>query len=141
MCFALFPRIAGLLAACTFVLSCNRDAGDTVITSQEDLCAGAAPEYAAGYVVAEECPFVQQLTNISNYGAALPSGSTLSDGHGVVTANVTHSCDAWVLGTDADGLDVIIHRDQGKIFAHGNLHPGQPLSKVHSPLALPVSLK
>jgi hypothetical protein len=97
--------------------------------------------YAAGYAVAEECPFVQQMTNISTYGDALPSGSVLADGHGVASANVSHTCDAWMLGTDADGVDVIIHRDQGKIFAHGNIHPGQVLSKVHSPLALPVSVK
>jgi hypothetical protein len=139
--FGRVHQIAGLGAAFALSVSCNGDPGDTIVTSHEDLCAGSAPEYAAGYVVAEECPFVQQLTNISNYGAALPSGSVLSDGHGVVTATVSHSCDAWMLGTDADGVDVIIHRDQGKIFAHGNLHPGQPLSKVHSPLALPLTVK
>jgi hypothetical protein len=139
--FEPFWRIAGLAAASFLAASCGQDPGDTVITSQADLCAGAAPEYAAGYAVSEECPFVQQVTNISTYGSALPSGSRVADGHGTVSANVSHSCDAWMLGTDAEGITVIIHRDEGKIFAHGNVHPGQALSKVHSPLALPVSVE
>jgi hypothetical protein len=122
-------------------LSCGQDPGDTVITSHDDLCAGAAPEYAAGYAVAEECPFVQQVTNISTFGSSVPQGSVIADGHGTVTGSVTHSCDAWMLGTDPDGVTIIVQRDLGKVIAHGNVHPGQALSKVHSPMALPVAVK
>jgi hypothetical protein len=59
----------------------------------------------------------------------------------VVIANVTHSCDAWTLGTDAQGVTVVIHRDAGKVIAHGTVHPGEVLTNVHSPLRLPVQVR
>jgi hypothetical protein len=134
---------AYVLAVAVLLASCGQpDPDTTVITSHEDLCAGVAPEYASGVAVATGagCPFVQQVSNISTYGDTLPAGSVLSDGHGGTIANVTHACDVWTLGTDAQGVAIIVHRDKGSVIAHGNLHPGQELTKVHSPVVLPVTV-
>jgi hypothetical protein len=135
--------VAYVILASVSLLSCSHaESDDTIITSHEALCAGAAPEYAGGYAVATGagCPFVQQVSNISTYGDALAAGAVLSDGQGGTVADATHTCDAWTLGTDPDGVAIIVHRDKGTVIAHGNLHPGQELTKVHSPLSLPVSV-
>jgi len=54
---------------------------------------------------------------------------------------VTHTCDAWALGTDPQGITVIVDRSSGLVVSHGNVHPGQPTSKLVSPLAQPVKLE
>jgi hypothetical protein len=81
---------------------------------------------------------VQQVENVSTYGEKLAAKSVVLDATGALVANVTHSCDAWMLGTDPQGVVVVIQRDQGKVIAHGNMHKGEALSGVTSPVPLPV---
>jgi hypothetical protein len=52
---------------------------------------------------------------------------------------MTRTCDVWALGTDADGVTVVVQQTTGKVFSHGTQHPGQVLSRVASPLALPLA--
>jgi hypothetical protein len=86
------------------------------------------------------CPFIQHTENIRQYGEPLPEGAVLYDGQGAVIASVTHSCDVWTLGTDSQGIAVVIHRDKGEVISHGSLHAGQVVSTVASPLQLPVRI-
>jgi hypothetical protein len=44
------------------------------------------------------------------------------------------------LGTDAQGVTIVVHRDKGDVISHGSLHPGQAISTVASPLQLPVQV-
>jgi hypothetical protein len=111
------------------------------VTSHQDLCAGVAPEYAGGYATSAACPFVQHADNVAQFGEKLPNATPLLDGSGAVVATVTHTCDVWTLGTDAQGVTVIVDRSSGRVVSHGNLHPGQPTSRLASPLAQPVKLQ
>jgi hypothetical protein len=135
----------GLAAATLLVipLACGGgdDSGPQIVTSQQDLCAGAAPVYAGGYATSAACPFVQHADNVAQFGDKLPNATSLHDGSGAVVATVTHTCDAWALGTDAQGITVIVDRSSGRVVSHGNLHPGQPTSQLVSPLAQPVTLR
>jgi hypothetical protein len=126
-------------------LSCS-SSGDTepkLATSHQDLCAGAPPEYedhGERIATAIACPFVQHTENIATYGERLPDGSAIYDHDGALVANVTHACDGWTLGTDAQGITVVIDRVRGAVLSHGTLHAGQELTSVHSPMSLPAQV-
>ena len=115
--------------------------GPQLLTSHQDLCAGAAPETVDHLVTAESCPFIQHADNISKYGEALNENQQLLDATGKVLATVTNTCDTWTLGTDANGVVVLIDRSNGMIVSHGLLHAGQPISTLVSPAAMPLTLK
>jgi hypothetical protein len=133
---------AAAVAILTLVASCGGgDPDPTVINSHEELCAGAPPETAGGYVTVSGCAFLQHSDNIARYGQRLPENAALYDGTGTLVARVTHGCDAWLLGTDEQGVTVIVRRDQGTVTAHGSIHPGQALSQVASPVRLPVEMR
>jgi hypothetical protein len=119
----------------------SQSSGPAILTSHQDLCAGAAPEYAGGYVTMIACPFEQHVDNFVKFGENLPSTAALYDGTGAHVASITNTCDDWALGTDEKGVTVIVHRATGLITSHGAVHPGQPLSSVASPLALPVQTR
>lgn len=133
-----------MLFACAVSCSGGReDVESRLMTSHEDLCAGAAPEYdddGERIATAIACPFVQHTENIATYGEKLPQDSALYDHTGALVASVTHNCDRWTLGTDPRGIAVVIDRTKGAVFSHGTLHAGQELTSVHSPLNLPAEV-
>jgi len=138
-----------LLAPAIAVLACSsHGAGDgsspTLVTSQQALCAGAAPEYAYGterYATSAACPFEQQLDNIVKFGSALPAAANVYDASGAKIGAASNGCDHWLIATDPRGVTVIVDRDSGELRSHGNVHPGQPVSTVVSPLPLPLTVK
>ncbi len=143
-------RFFGKACAVVFLISLLSCGGSdanpeaNILTSHQDLCAGAAPEYedhGERIATAIACPFVQHTENIAKYGEKLPKKSALYDGTGTVIANVTHTCDAWTLGTDAQGVAVVILRDKGEVISHGSMHAGQVLTNVASPVQLPVQVR
>src|SRR5262249_19606683 len=123
--------------------SCGSGSDEPVLlTSKQDLCAGAAPEYQTNGEVTgttAACPFVQHTENITQFGSARTSA--LFDGSGANIATITNECEGWTVGKDSDGVTVIVHGTTGKVISHGTLHPGQDMSRVHTPLALPISLR
>lgn len=134
------------LALLFLALSCSgsgADAEPKLVTSHQDLCAGAAPEYddqGERIATAIACPFVQHTENIAMYGERLPNDSALYDHDGALIANVAYACDGWTLGTDAQGITVVIDRTKGTVISHGSLHAGQELTSVHSPMTLPAEV-
>ncbi len=130
--------VAGLTAACS---SAPADSSPTILTSHQDLCAGSPPEYGDHVVTAVSCPFVQHTDNIAKYGESLSAPTDLLDGTGTKVATITNTCDTWALGTDAQGLTVVVRIDNGEVISHGTQHPGQALSRLPSVLALPVRLR
>src|SRR5205823_491908 len=67
-------RSAWWWVALVLTLSCgdggsNADADGerSILTSHQDLCAGAAPAYAGGYTTASGCAFEQHADNIAKY--------------------------------------------------------------------------
>lgn len=138
-----FSRLGILIAAFTAgaCSSTPADPSPTILTSHQDLCAGAPPEYGDHVVTAVSCPFVQHADNIAKYGEPLSESTDLLDGAGTKVATVTNTCDTWALGTDAQGLTVLVRFDSGEVISHGTQHPGQALSQLPSVLALPVRLR
>jgi hypothetical protein len=70
--------LVALLAACGLGAS----DGPQLLTTQEDLCAGAAPEYSDNgelIATAVACPFIQHTDNIAKYGSALAGSQGLYD--------------------------------------------------------------
>lgn len=86
------------------------------------------------------CAFEQQLSNIQSFGRAENSKVVL-DADGMFVATVTHSCDTWIVGADADGLIVIINRPSGQVGSHGLYHVGAPASRLPSLLRTPLATK
>jgi hypothetical protein len=133
-----------LVDSTPLIAGCGSSSDDPqLLTSTEELCAGASPVYLVNgeeIGVSEECPFVQQTDNITKFGAALHGSSALYDAKGVHVATLTHTCDAWALGTDPDGVAVVVKRATGEFFSHGTLHPGQIKSRIPTPLPLPATL-
>jgi hypothetical protein len=52
-------------------------------------------------------------------------------------------CDArrWWLGTDPDGVDVIINGSTGEVRSHGLVHSGEALSHLPDHLVLPLATR
>ncbi len=115
--------------------------GRTSSPSHADLCAGAAPESSDHLVTAISCPFVQHTSNIEKFGEPLTEARDLLDGAGVKVATITNTCDQWALGTDAQGLAVVVRLDSGRVISHGTEHVGQGLSRLPATLSLPVRLR
>lgn len=122
---------------------CDRstEGDDDIITSHEALCAGAAPEYAGGFVRASGCAFEQHAENIAEYGEALADGSSMIDASGVVVASALYRCDGWILGEDADGVPIVIDTTTGEVESHGLVHKGTPTSDLPGTLALPLAIR
>jgi hypothetical protein len=116
------------------------DDSPKLLTSQQDLCAGAPPDYGDHVVTMISCPFVQHTENVAKYGEELAAGSALYDATGSKVASVTHTCDTWAVGTDQDGVTIIVRRDTGAVTSHGMQHPGQATSKLTT-LALPLQIR
>ncbi len=112
-----------------------------IITSHADLCAGAPPDYGDHVVTMVSCPWVQHTDNISKFGERAQGSGVLRDATGTQVATITDTCESWAMGTDAQGVLVVIRRDTGDVTAHGNLHAGQELSKLPAKLALPLTLE
>ena len=93
------------------------------------------------HATAIACPFEQQVENIAKYGDALPASAALYDGAGARIASVTHSCEGYTLGTDAQGVAVVIDEASGAIVSHGLLHAGQALTSLRSPMQLPAQVR
>jgi hypothetical protein len=136
-------RVLGSFAAATFVLAaaCSGDSSDgpKLLTSHQDLCAGAPPDYGDHIVTMISCPWEQHTENISKFGVE-EQARPLRDGTGAQVATITNTCDTWALGKDNDGVWVIIRRDTGQTTSHGVTHPGQPVSRLAASLTLPLSL-
>jgi hypothetical protein len=133
--------VAGV--ACVACGSGSSGDGRHILTSHQDLCAGAPPDYGDHVVTMVSCPFIQHTDNISKYGARVggASGAALRDAAGVEVATLTDTCETWAVGADMQGVVVIVRLDTGEVFAHGNLHAGQELSKLPPRLALPLTLE
>jgi hypothetical protein len=130
-----------LTAACG---SNSTDEAPKLLTSKQDLCAGAAAEYeSAGerIAIAAACPFIQHTENIAKFGTSLPARSALYDGSGAQVGTITHECDGWALGTDAEGVTIVVREATGEVVSHGTQHPGQTVSGVRTPIALPLLLR
>jgi hypothetical protein len=130
--------VAAAVAACG---GGSQSDGPHILTSHADLCAGAPPDYGNHVVTMVSCPWVQHTDNISKYGAPSTSSGVLRDATGTQVATITDTCETWTMGTDAQGVLVIIRLDTGEVTAHGNMHPGQELSKLPEKLALPLTLE
>jgi hypothetical protein len=100
------------------------------------LCAGAPRQNADGSVTTLACAFEQQLNNMQTYGRAL-TPHPLYDADGMSLATVSMACDAWLAGSDAEGVTVTINTSTGKILSHGMLHPGQATSLLPATGKLP----
>ena len=117
------------------------DDGSRLVTPLHDLCAGAPEAYSGGYATTASCPFLQQTDNIAKYGQQLPAHSTLYSATGAPIATVTTNCDKYTMGVDSQGVTVVVNRDTGNVISHGIVHPGQELSQLASPVALPVRIE
>ena len=84
---------------------------------------------------------MQHTDNITKFGARLSGPSALYDGKGAHVATLTHTCDAWALGADPDGVTVVVKRSRGEFFSHGTWHRGQITSRIPTPLSLPATLR
>lgn len=135
-------RLPFAVLSTVVTLSCgSSDSSQPLPGKLEDLCAGAARDLGDGVATSASCPFIQQLDNISDFGQKVSGPTRLYDGSGVLVANVTHTCDRWALGTDPQGMTIIVEKDRGLVVSHGTSHPGQALSSVTSPALLPVQLR
>lgn len=137
---------SGAIVAFATCVSCGGESAPAsdptpqIVTPLAELCAGAVPESADHVATSISCPFLQQTANVVRFGAALGQPTELRDAKGSFVARVTHTCDTWALGTDAQGVTVVIRRDTGEVVSHGIEHPGQPISSLPSPLAAPLTL-
>lgn len=114
---------------------------DEIVTSHEALCAGAAPEYEGGYVRASGCAFEQHAENIAAYGEALPDGAHMTDADGVVVGSMQYRCNDWILGQDADGVAIVVDSATGEVKSHGQVHHGNPTSRLPATLELPLGVR
>jgi hypothetical protein len=135
--------VGGALLATVVACGGSGSAGDGrhILTSHQDLCAGAPPDYGDHVVTMVSCPFIQHTDNISKYGAPATGTGALRDGTGLHVATITDTCETWAVGTDMQGVVVIVRFDTGEVVAHGNLHAGQELSKLPPKLALPLAME
>lgn len=124
--------LLGLLAACA-----ADDDPDRIVTSRQELCAGRPVEHADGTSTMIGCAFEQHVENIVSFGDNHSGELTDSAGRRV---RITSSCEDYVLGTDEDAHTVIVRRSSGAVISHGMTHPGQPISKLPSPLAMPLAV-
>jgi hypothetical protein len=138
-CALAIPAIAALFS-CGGTPATSSDPAPRIVTPQAELCAGAPPEEEDHVVTAVSCPFIQQTANVVRFGVALGQPTELHDAKGAIVARVTHTCDAWALGTDPQGVTVVIRRDSGEVVSHGIEHPGQPISALASPLDAPLTI-
>jgi hypothetical protein len=128
--------VVALAVACS---AGSSDEGPKLLTSHQDLCAGAPADYGDHIVTMISCPWEQQTQNITKFGVTeLPR--LLRDASGTPIATITNTCDTWAFGHDNDGVAVIVRRDTGEVTSHGTTHPGQPISKLGAALVLPLSL-
>jgi hypothetical protein len=127
--------------SCSGTGSSSGDNGSQLVTSIQDLCSGAPEAYSGGYATTASCPFLQQTDNIMKYGQKLPEHSALYSATGAQVGTVTNNCDKWTMGVDAQGVTIVVDRESGRVISHGSLHPGQQLSQVASPLALPLKIQ
>ena len=118
------------------VVGCGSQDGATGV-SYAELCAGAPPVSSDGTATMESCPWLQQADNITKYGDA-QSGRAIFDGEGAFVANVASTCDKWAVANDAQGVTIILERDNGAVISHGTTHPGQPISSLPKQLSLPL---
>jgi hypothetical protein len=86
------------------------------------------------------CAYEQQYANILNYGEAFDA-TTFYDADGIEVGTVSRSCDSWWLGTDPDGVDVIINGSTGEVRSHGLVHSGEALSHLPNHLVLPLATR
>jgi len=125
--------------ACGGGPSSGSDAPVTIVTPLADLCAGAAPRYSNDTERLEECPFIQQADNITTFGRKLGAPAALTDASGAHVATVTHTCDVWTIGTDADGVVVVVSGTTGQVVSHGNIHPGMVTTKLPAHVPTPLA--
>jgi hypothetical protein len=98
------------------------------------------PEYTNGIAIATGCAFIQHTTNIAQFGQSAAPNSELYDASDAPLATITNTCDAWIMGTDARGITVIINQGTGVVISHGSVHPGQPATLLPDVLQLPLHL-
>jgi hypothetical protein len=132
----LFPAFA--LLACS---SGQESSSPALLSSQQELCAGAAPRYEGGYATSAACPFSQHADNVVKFGQALPGPSALFDPSGAQVATLTHSCNEWSVGADAQGVAIVVNTSTGEVRSHGQVHAGQATSTLPLRLELPLRIQ
>jgi hypothetical protein len=106
------------------------------------LCAacGDAPQAEEDVASIRGCAFVNRLLDISDNGERFDTPRPLLSQGRDVGVQVSHSKAAWLLGSDTDGVAVIIDRDTGEVRSHGVMHTGREQSALPFVLDTPVSL-
>jgi hypothetical protein len=89
----------------------------------------------------ESCPFIQQDHNIRTNGSALAEVTPYYDASGNQVGQFTHACERWLLGNDANGVEIFVDRLSGDVVSHGLVHPGEPTSTLSTPLLLPIQTR
>jgi hypothetical protein len=105
--------------------------------TQAAICAGAPKDNGDGTVTTIACAFEQQASNMHQYGARV-AGTTLFDARGTRLATVDTSCDVWWMGTDSDGVAVIISQGTGEVRSHGTFHAGMATSALAAQVPTPL---
>jgi hypothetical protein len=128
----------------TFLAACGKGPDITISApglvpqSLAELCSAEAHLNIDGSYTATGCPFIQQEENIRHNGVA--SGETAADASGAPIGTIQYSCERWMLGADPSGTSIILNTQTGEAISHGLVHPGEPISVLSSPIALPYSL-
>ena len=133
-------RYVGLLIV---VAACGKGPGISIsapaMTPQSlaQLCSAEPHENIDGSYTQTGCSFIQQQENIRHNGTA--TGASIADASGAAVGTVQYACERWMLGADPSGTSIILNTQTGDVISHGLVHPGEPVSALVSPIALPLS--
>jgi hypothetical protein len=129
-----------LLASC-LLFGCGEDVSQKQSSTSDAILCDDSPVAPGEHVsVSHGCAFEQQLINISKFGTPVSGKAQVTAGAQATGVAATASCKTWVLGTDAQGVQVIVNTSTGEVRSHGMFHQGAPSSTLPASLALPVQL-
>ena len=131
---------AALLAVVLCGCGVDQSSSSTVSKTSQALHCDSEPTLNTnGTATKLSCPFEQQLANIKTNGSSLSAG--LHSQGQPVAVSASMQCGDWVMGTDANGVQVFVSTLDGTVRSHGAVHAGFATSVLPTQLQLPISLQ